>query len=642
MIPEIGHISLIFSLVISFILVIIPAYGIINTQSSYMRSLDVLVPLQFICLVVSFLVLIYSFVTNDFTVSLVANNSNSALPFYYKISATWGNHEGSLLLWTLILSIWTLLVYLKTKDIPEITRSTVLSVLGFIAFGFILFILLTSNPFERQILLPLLDGADLNPLLQDIGLILHPPILYMGYVGFAVAFSFAISALIQGHVDSNWAKWTKTWTNVAWAFLTLGIGLGSWWAYYELGWGGWWFWDPVENASLMPWLAGTALIHSLTVTEKKNLFKNWTILLALIAFSLSLLGTFLVRSGILVSVHAFASDPERGIFILIFMTIVTGGSLLLYAFRGSKLKSSYNNFGLLSRETLLLSNNIILVTALIIVLLGTLFPLISVAIGWGSYSVGPPYFNTMFAPLSIIMIFLMGFAPFFPWGKFANSNYNRNQFYLYIFISYILSFITIFYLSYTYNKEFNFIAFFLCGICLWLLVINLHQFSKLILQKSKIDKSIKFISMLTAHIGIAITGIGITLSSFYSIHNDLRMSSGDSISLNNYKFKIESIELVDGPNFSSKVASINVSKNNNFVDILKPEKRFYTTSQQIMTEAGISANIFRDIYISLGEELEPNSWSISIHIKPFVRLIWLGAILMALGSVLLLYSKKIK
>lgn len=266
MIPEIGHISLIFSLVISFILVIIPAYGIINNQSSYMRSLDVLVPLQFICLAVSFLVLIYSFVTNDFTVSLVANNSNSALPFYYKISATWGNHEGSLLLWTLILSIWTLLVYLKTKDIPEITRSTVLSVLGFIAFGFILFILLTSNPFERQILLPLLDGADLNPLLQDIGLILHPPILYMGYVGFAVAFSFAISALIQGHVDSNWAKWTKTWTNVAWAFLTLGIGLGSWWAYYELGWGGWWFWDPVENASLMPWLAGTALIHSLTVT----------------------------------------------------------------------------------------------------------------------------------------------------------------------------------------------------------------------------------------------------------------------------------------------------------------------------------------------------------------------------------------
>ena len=641
MIPEIGHISLIFALVISFLLALFPIIGSYQNNSTYMKFTDVLVPIQSLCILISFLFLVYAFLTDDFTFVLVSNNSNTALPFYYKISATWGNHEGSLLLWILILSVWTFLVNLKTKNIPIKTRSNVLSILGFIAFGFILFILFTSNPFERQIFFPPLNGSDLNPLLQDIGLILHPPILYIGYVGFAVAFSFAISALIEGRIDSNWAKWTKNWTNTAWAFLTLGIALGSWWAYYELGWGGWWFWDPVENASLMPWLAGTALIHSLSVTEKKESFKSWTILLALMTFSLSLLGTFLVRSGILVSVHAFASDPERGLFILIFLSIVAGGSMLLYGIRANKLMKTGNTFSLFSRESLLLSNNIVLLTALVVVLLGTLFPLVSVAFGWGSYSVGPPYFNFMFVPLSVIMIFLMGFAPFFPWEKTNNLKKYVPKFLRYIILSIFLSLFTVLTMDDLFDKSFNFLSFFIVSSCFWLLVINLNQF--LTFKKKFNLKSIpiKFISMLIAHLGIAVLALGISLTSFYSVHKDVRMSVGDKIILTSNIFMLESIELTQGPNFISKVAKINVSKKitDKFIDNIYPEKRFYSASQQIMTEAGISKNIFRDLYISLGEELEANTWSVSIHIKPFVRLIWLGAILMAIGSMLFIFIK---
>ncbi|MBT5292490.1 MAG: heme lyase CcmF/NrfE family subunit, partial [Cellvibrionales bacterium] len=416
MIPEIGHFALLLCLPIAIFLAVMPLLGATSGRPLWMRLGSLLALGQWVFLVVAFICLTYAFLSDDFSVKLVAMHSNSALPWYFKLSAVWGNHEGSLLLWVLILASWTLAVGYASQSLPLDMRARVLSVLGMISIGFLMFIIFTSNPFERLLLNPVADGNDLNPLLQDFGLIIHPPMLYIGYVGFSVAFAFAIAALMTGNLDAAWARWSRPWTNVAWAFLTIGIALGSWWAYYELGWGGWWFWDPVENASFMPWLAGTALIHSLAATEKRGVFRSWTVLLAILAFSLSLLGTFLVRSGILVSVHAFASDPTRGLFILAFLVLVIGGSLLLYAIKAPAIRSNAK-FGLLSRETFLLINNILLAIALSVVLLGTLFPLASSALNLGSYSVGPPYFNAMFVPLTLPMIALMGIAPYISWKR---------------------------------------------------------------------------------------------------------------------------------------------------------------------------------------------------------------------------------
>ena len=599
---------------------------------------------QWLFLVVAFICLSYAFLTDDFSVKLVAMHSNSALPWYFKMSAVWGNHEGSLLLWVLILASWTLAVGYASQSLPLDMRARVLAVLGMISIGFLMFIIFTSNPFERLLLNPVADGNDLNPLLQDFGLIIHPPMLYIGYVGFSVAFAFAIAALMTGNLDAAWARWSRPWTNVAWAFLTIGIALGSWWAYYELGWGGWWFWDPVENASFMPWLAGTALIHSLAATEKRGVFRSWTVLLAILAFSLSLLGTFLVRSGILVSVHAFASDPTRGLFILAFLVLVIGGSLLLYAIKAPAIRSGAK-FGLLSRETFLLINNILLAIALSVVLLGTLFPLASSALNLGSYSVGPPYFNAMFVPLSLPMIVLMGIAPYISWKRSNKISTAIPKWLTAAFIALLLAGLGTFSLSNQYQQDFNWLAFITLAVSLWLIVSTaLHVLSKAKHQQGLFTGlkrlSVSYWAMVIAHSGIAIAAIGIGLTSVYEQQKDVRMLLGDDISVSGYRYQLTAINTFKGPNFSGTRGDITVFDGDTVITVLQPEKRFYYAARNVMTEAAIDPSLTRDLYVALGEELGEGAWAVRVHVKPFVRCIWLGALMMAFGGFLAVTDKR--
>ena len=599
---------------------------------------------QWLFLVVAFICLSYAFLTDDFSVKLVAMHSNSALPWYFKMSAVWGNHEGSLLLWVLILASWTLAVGYASQSLPLDMRARVLAVLGMISIGFLMFIIFTSNPFERLLLNPVADGNDLNPLLQDFGLIIHPPMLYIGYVGFSVAFAFAIAALMTGNLDAAWARWSRPWTNVAWAFLTIGIALGSWWAYYELGWGGWWFWDPVENASFMPWLAGTALIHSLAATEKRGVFRSWTVLLAILAFSLSLLGTFLVRSGILVSVHAFASDPTRGLFILAFLVLVIGGSLLLYAIKAPAIRSGAK-FGLLSRETFLLINNILLAIALSVVLLGTLFPLASSALNLGSYSVGPPYFNAMFVPLSLPMIVLMGIAPYISWKRSNKISTAIPKWLTAAFVALLLAGLGTFSLSNQYQQDFNWLAFITLAVSLWLIVSTaLHALSKAKHQQGLFTGlkrlSVSYWAMVIAHCGIAVAAIGIGLTSVYEQQKDVRMLLGDDISVSGYRYQLTAINTFEGPNFSGTRGDITVFDGDTVITILQPEKRFYYAARNVMTEAAIDPSLTRDLYVALGEELGEGAWAVRVHVKPFVRCIWLGALMMAFGGFLAVTDKR--
>ncbi len=599
---------------------------------------------QWLFLVVAFICLSYAFLTDDFSVKLVAMHSNSALPWYFKMSAVWGNHEGSLLLWVLILASWTLAVGYASQSLPLDMRARVLAVLGMISIGFLMFIIFTSNPFERLLLNPVADGNDLNPLLQDFGLIIHPPMLYIGYVGFSVAFAFAIAALMTGNLDAAWARWSRPWTNVAWAFLTIGIALGSWWAYYELGWGGWWFWDPVENASFMPWLAGTALIHSLAATEKRGVFRSWTVLLAILAFSLSLLGTFLVRSGILVSVHAFASDPTRGLFILAFLVLVIGGSLLLYAIKAPAIRSGAK-FGLLSRETFLLINNILLAIALSVVLLGTLFPLASSALNLGSYSVGPPYFNAMFVPLSLPMIVLMGIAPYISWKRSNKISTAIPKWLTAAFVALLLAGLGTFSLSNQYQQDFNWLAFITLAVSLWLIVSTaLHVLSKAKHQQGLFTGlkrlSVSYWAMVIAHSGIAVAAIGIGLTSVYEQQKDVRMLLGDDISVSGYRYQLTAINTFKGPNFSGTRGDITVFDGDTVITVLQPEKRFYYAARNVMTEAAIDPSLTRDLYVALGEELGEGAWAVRVHVKPFVRCIWLGALMMAFGGFLAVTDKR--
>jgi len=599
---------------------------------------------QWLFLLVAFICLSYSFLTDDFSVKLVAMHSNSALPWYFKMSAVWGNHEGSLLLWVLILASWTLAVGYASQSLPIDMRARVLSVLGMISIGFLLFIIFTSNPFERLLLNPVADGNDLNPLLQDFGLIIHPPMLYIGYVGFSVAFAFAIAALMTGNLDAAWARWSRPWTNIAWAFLTIGIALGSWWAYYELGWGGWWFWDPVENASFMPWLAGTALIHSLAATEKRGVFRSWTVLLAILAFSLSLLGTFLVRSGILVSVHAFASDPTRGLFILAFLVLVIGGSLLLYAIKAPAIRSDAK-FGLLSRETFLLVNNILLAIALSVVLLGTLFPLASSALNLGSYSVGPPYFNAMFVPLSLPMIALMGIAPYISWKRSNKISAAIPKWLTAAFVALLLAGLGTFSLSNQYQQDFSWIAFTTLTVSIWLIASTaLHMLSKAKHQQGLLTGfkrlSVSYWAMVIAHTGIAVAAIGIGLTSVYEQQKDVRMLLGDDISVSGYRYQLTAINTFEGPNFSGTRGDITVFDGDTVITVLQPEKRFYYAARNVMTEAAIDPSLTRDLYVALGEELGEGAWAVRVHVKPFVRCIWLGALMMAFGGFLAVTDKR--
>jgi len=629
MIPELGHVALIIALMLALVQSVVPMIGAQTRTSSLISLARPVARAQFVFTLVAYVALTYAFITHDFTVEYVAHNSNTQLPLIYLISGVWGAHEGSLLLWALTLSLWTLMVTYFSKSVPELMVARVLSVMGMITVGFLLFMLLTSNPFDRLVPAPP-DGRDLNPLLQDVGLAIHPPMLYMGYVGFVVPFAFAIAAMLGGQLDAAWARWSRPWTNVAWLFLTLGIALGSWWAYYELGWGGWWFWDPVENASFMPWLVGTALMHSLAVTEKRAAFKAWTVLLAIFAFSLSLLGTFLVRSGVLTSVHAFASDPERGVFILMFLVVVVGGSLSLYAWRANQIRSRVK-FEVFSRETALLMNNVILVVAAASVLLGTLYPLALDALQLGKISVGPPYFNAVFIPLTAPLVLLMGAGIMVRWKKDSLKNLLPK-----LWIPLIASFVGGLTFVLALMPEFNLVAALGMILAIWVVsgtVVDLRR--RLSNGRRFWSLPLGYFGMVLGHIGIAVFVVGITLVSIYDTEKDVRMQKGDSVNLGGYEFTFEGVREFRGKNYVASEGIVNITKDGEEVIQLSPQKRVYLVQKSPMTEAGIDAGLTRDLFVALGEKLDTQgAWSMRLYHKPYIRWIWLGAIIMSLGALL--------
>ena len=641
MFPEFGQFSLILAWVFSFLLAVIPLIGVVRNQESLHRTAPALAWGMFFFLLISFAILVRAFLQDDFSVSIVTQNSNSALPWYYKFSATWGNHEGSMLLWVLLLAAWTVAVTVFARTLTLELKAAVLGVLGIIAFGFVMFVLFTSNPFERILPIPPVDGSDLNPLLQDIGLILHPPTLYMGYVGFSVAFAFAIAALITGRFDASWVRWSRPWTNVAWAFLTLGIALGSWWAYYELGWGGWWFWDPVENASFMPWLIGTALIHSQAVTEKRNLFKSWSVLLAIFAFSFSLLGTFLVRSGVLTSVHAFASDPERGLFILVILAITIGGSLILYALNAEKIKTT-GNFELVSRESFMLMNNILLVVIAFAVLFGTLLPLIADVFGLRKLSVGAPFFNLVFNILMVVLISLLGLGQLMRWKKQQLKSWTS-----FLIAAVTGAVVVALLLPWALSGQLHWQVWLGMALVFW----TAASLVRLLVEKTKNSNSVilalrkagvGFWGMWIAHLGLIVATTGVVLVSNFDLERDFRMGVGDSVEMSNYRFEMTELSNVRGPNYSSDKGTISVFRNDRQIAELHPEKRFYQVQRNVMTEAGIDGNLTRDLYASLAEPLddERQVWSVRLQVKPFVRWMWFGALLMAIGGVLSVTDKR--
>ena len=639
MIAELGNYGLALALALSIFLAILPLVGAEKGNAKLMVLGRPLSWAMFLALTLSFGSLFYLFAVNDFSVQYVVNNSNSTLPLQYRLSAVWGSHEGSLLLWIWLLSLWAVGVATFTRKMPEEAVARVLSVMGLISIGFMVFIIFSSNPFNRTFPDFPADGRELNPMLQDVGLIFHPPLLYMGYVGFSVAFAFAIASLMTGKLDTAWARWSRPWTMAAWVFLTLGIVLGSWWAYYELGWGGWWFWDPVENASLMPWLAGTALIHSLAVTEKRSTFKAWTVLLAILAFSLCLLGTFLVRSGILVSVHAFASDPTRGLYILVYLVFVIGGSLLLYAFQGSKIKS-LDNYQRYSRETLLLLNNVMLMAFLSVVFLGTILPLIHKQIGLGSVSIGAPFFNQMFLILMVPFAFILGIGPLVKWRRDQISAIRTP-----VMISLVMMIALGFGLPYLVGNRIT--ATSVMGVMMSAIIVILslyemhtrathrHSFLTGMLKLSR-----SHWGMVFAHLGVAMTVFGIAMSHNFSIEKDVRMREGDSVQILDYNFTFKGLKITDGANYQGGTADIEITRNGKPEATLHAEKRFYNVSKMGMTEAAIDWGFTRDLYAALGEQLDDGSWGLRLYYKPFIRWIWLGGLFMALGGLLCMLDKR--
>ena len=639
MIPEIGNFSLMLALVLALMLGVLPIAGSMRGNRRLMALARPAARAQLAFIVIAFGCLVYTFVTNDFSVKYVAAHSNSLLPVQYRIAAVWGGHEGSLLLWMLMLGGWMLAVTLFSKRLPEEMLARVLGVMGLISVGFLSFTLFTSNPFER--LLPAaMDGRDLNPLLQDPGMIFHPPLLYMGYVGFSVAFSFAIAALIGGKLDATWARWSRPWTTVAWMFLTLGIMLGSWWAYYELGWGGWWFWDPVENASFMPWLVGTALIHSLAVTEKRGAFKNWTVLLAIVAFSLSLLGTFLVRSGVLTSVHSFASDPARGLFILAFLTVVVGGSLVLFAWRAPKVGLG-SGFGLISRESMLLLNNVLLVAAAGAVFLGTLYPLFLDALNMGKISVGPPYFEAVFAPIMAVAVFLMGIGPRTSWQQ-ANLAKVFKQLLPWFIVSVALGLLVP-------SLFGRWTAPVVAGtsLGLWALLTSVAYLVSRVRGSTSGSAWATLRStprstygMLLAHAGIGVFILGVTLVKGYETSSEMRLRVGDVTTLDGYSFRLLAMEKMKGPNYSGVRGTLEVTMNGAKIETLYPEKRLYTMQDSAMTEGAIYTSLFRDLYVALGEQISRDEWVMRIQHKPMVNWIWGGCLIMALGGLLAVSDRR--
>jgi cytochrome c-type biogenesis protein CcmF len=629
MIPEIGHFALILALTVAVIQALLPLAGNLRRDGRLMALARPAAAAQLVCVAIAFGCLTYAFSNDDFSVRYVTEHSNSMLPQFYKVAALWGGHEGSMLLWVSLLALWAAAVALFSRRLPQDMVATVLGVMGLVSVGFLLFLLLTSNPFER--LLPAAsDGRDLNPLLQDPGMAFHPPMLYMGYVGFSVAFAFALAALIRGRLDVAWARWSRPWTLVAWIFLTLGIALGSYWAYYELGWGGWWFWDPVENASFMPWLVGTALIHSLAVTEKRGSFRNWTVLLAIMAFSLSLLGTFLVRSGVLTSVHAFATDPKRGIFVLAFLAVVIGGSLILFAWRAPKVGLG-GTFGLLSRETLLLGNNVLLVVAAGAVLLGTIYPLLLDALGLGKISVGPPYFELVFVPLMAPVVLLMGLGPLARWKEARLADFWPRLAGV-AGVALATGLLLPLFLGRWSPLAALGLALAAWAVCAGIvpLLPPAHTAGRLTAHLVAIPLSRW--GMAVAHVGIGIFIFGVTMVKGYESTAEVKMAPGDTATVGGYSFKFVDIGQQRGPNYVAARARIEVSRNGQSLTTMEPEKRMYLVQRMPMTEAALDSGLFRDLYVSLGEAVDDATWIVRIQHKPFVGWIWVGCLLMALGG----------
>jgi len=636
MIPEIGHFSLILAMLVALVLGVLCVAGGQRGRADWMalarpgaQALWLLAALSFVCLT-------YAFYTNDFSVSYVAQHSNTKLPDIYRIAAVWGGHEGSLLLWLVMLCSWMMAISLFSRQLPDVMVSRVLGVMALIAAGFLMFMLFTSNPFLRLADIPA-DGRDLNPLLQDPGLVFHPPMLYMGYVGMSVPFAFSIAALLNGRLDAAWARWTRPWATAAWICLTIGIAMGSWWAYYELGWGGWWFWDPVENASFLPWLVGTALIHSLAVTEKRGLFRNWTIMLSLIAFSLSLLGTFLVRSGVLTSVHAFASDPKRGVFILLFLALVVGSSLVLFAARAGKVRSG-GSFALVSRETFLLLNNVLLTTAAAAVLLGTVYPLIIDALNLGKLSVGPPYFNSVFAPIMLPVLFFMVVGSFARWKTDTVADLLKKLSPVAV-VSVLLG-CTAPFLAGSWSA----LVALALSLAFWIVLGSCLQIYRQLKDTLNWKSTpISFWGMHVAHIGIAICVVGITMVKGYETEKDVRMTIGDTVEVGGYTLRLTGISQKTGPNYTADMGEVELIKNQQVLTTLHPEKRNYFSSTMPMTEAAIDSGLTRDVYVSLGEKLDSTgqpAWAVRVYHKPFVPWIWVGCLFMALGGAMAVLDKR--
>lgn len=640
MIPELGNFALILAFCLSILLGVVPLVGAARGNLVWMSLARPLTAGVFVFLSISLFILGYSFVTDDFSVQFVANHSNTLLPLQYKVTAVWGGHEGSFLFWTWMLAAWMLAVTIFSKAMPEDFVARVLAIMGLICVGYTLFMLATSNPFDRVLPLPPADGADLNAALQDFAFIIHPPALYMGYVGFSVVFAFAIAALLSGRLDSAWARWCRPWANVAWAILTLGLSLGSWWAYYELGWGGWWAWDPVENPPLITWLLGAALIHSLAATEKRGVFKSWTILLAIMAFASSLLGTFITRSGLLTSVHAFATDPTRGVYILGFLGFIVGGSLLLYAIRAPSLKSEFG-FGSYSREVFLLANNLILVVASAAILLGTLYPMVYQAMSGGDLiSVGPPYFNTIFVPLMGILVVFMGIGPISRWKKTSGA-YLWKQLSKVALAAVILGII----IPVVLNMGIPLSTIGTVVLGLWVVFAMLKDLALKVSNKPTVRAGLRSLSMSywgmqLAHFGFAMTMAGACLTSIYSIERSVLLQPGQSADLGNYTFVFEGTRPVQGPNFIADEATMRVIRDGTYLRDLYPQKRLYIASGSPTTQMGIDGRFLRDLFITLGEPRESGAWSMTIYVKPFVRWIWIGTLFIAFGGILAVTDKR--
>ncbi|SDN66803.1 heme lyase CcmF/NrfE family subunit [Vreelandella arcis] len=638
--PEIGHFALIIALLMAVVQAVLPLAGAATRRPLWMAYAQPMATGQFVFVLLAYGCLTASYLMDDFSVVNVANNANSLLPWYYKLSAVWGNHEGSVLLWSLMLAGWGCVAAWWSRHLPRDMLARVLGVLGLISAGFLLFMLLTSNPFERHLLDIPADGADLNPLLQDIGLIVHPPMLYMGYVGFSVVFAFAIAALLGGRLDAAWTRWARPWTNAAWAFLTVGIALGSWWAYYELGWGGWWFWDPVENASLLPWLTGTALMHSLAVTEKRGSFKSWTVLLAIATFSLSLMGTFLVRSGVLTSVHAFANDPSRGLFILVLLAVTVTLSLVVFALRAPRVSHKVG-FNWLSRDALLLINNGLLITMTMTVLLGTLYPLILDSLGLGKISVGPPYFNTLFVPLTVITCLFMGLGPAARWKTTSPGELLRR-----LWLAGLAALVLGALIPLVYRGEWNLWVTLGLSAALWIVLSLVRDLFDKLLHRRSVWAGLRALSlaywgMVLGHLGVAVTIIGATVVSHYAVERNVRMSPDTRVEVAGYQFTLTELTDRRGPNYLADAAVIEVQRGDSQRRFLmQPEKRLYLATGMPMTQVALRPGLFRDLYVAMGEDLGDGSWAMRIQYKPFVRWLWLGGLLMALGAVLAVADKR--